>query len=152
MDTRYEEYIFVKVKLNNQDNLLVGLIYRSPSGSGESENNTNLLKLINEATGRKFSHLLMMGDFNLSTIDWESWNNKNDNIETQDYKFMQCIQDNFLYQHVNKLTRWQGTDTPHVLDLVFTNEETMVSEMEYLSPLGKSDHCVFSFNLTAIPS
>ena len=53
MDTRYEEYIPVKVKLNNQDNLLVGLIYRSPSGSGESENNANLLKLINEATGRR---------------------------------------------------------------------------------------------------
>jgi hypothetical protein len=69
MDTKYEEYILVKVKLNNQDNLLVGLIYRSPSGSGESENNANLLKLINEATGRKFSHLLMMGDFNLPNID-----------------------------------------------------------------------------------
>jgi hypothetical protein len=69
MDTRYEECIFVKVKLNNQDNLLVGLAYRSPSGSGESENNINLLKLINEATGSEFSHLLMMGDFNLPNID-----------------------------------------------------------------------------------
>jgi hypothetical protein len=39
MDTRYEEYIFVKVKLNNQDNLLVGRIYRSPFGSGEIEKN-----------------------------------------------------------------------------------------------------------------
>lgn len=104
MDTRYEEYIFIKVKLNN--NLLVGLIYRSPSRSGESENNTNLLQLINEATGRTFSHSLMMGDFNLPNTDWESWNNKNDNIETKDYKFIQCIQDNFLYQHVNKPTRW----------------------------------------------
>jgi hypothetical protein len=46
MDTRYEECIFVKVKLNNQDNLLVGLAYRSPSGRGESENNINLMKLI----------------------------------------------------------------------------------------------------------
>jgi len=46
---------------------------------------------------------------------------------------------------VNKPTRWRGTDTPHVLDLVFTNEENMVSEMEYLSPLGKSDHCVVQF-------
>jgi hypothetical protein len=48
----------------------------------------------------------------------------------------------FLIPHVNKPTRWRGTDTPHVLDLVFTNEENMVSELEYLSPLGKSDHCV----------
>ena len=46
---------------------------------------------------------------------------------------------------MNKPTRWRGTDTPHVLDLVFTNEENMVSEMEYLSPLGKSDHCVLQF-------
>jgi uncharacterized membrane protein (UPF0127 family) len=40
------------------------------------------------------------------------------------------------------------TDTPHVLDLVFTNEENMVSEMEYLSSIGKSDHCdsQFQFN------
>ena len=75
----------------------------------------------------------MMGDFNLPNVDWESWNNKSDNTETQDYKFIQCIQDNILYQHVNKPTRWRGTDTPHVLDLVFTNEENMVSEMEYLS-------------------
>ena len=51
----------------------------------------------------------------------------------------------FLYKHVNKPTRWRGTDSPHVLDLVFTNEENMVSEMEYLSPLGKSDHCVLQF-------
>ena len=103
------------------------------------------MKLINEATGRKFSHVLMMGDFNLPNVDWESWNNKSDNTETQDYKFIQCIQDNILYQHVNKPTRWRGTDTPHVLDLVFTNEENMVSEMEYLSSLGKSDHCVLQF-------
>jgi hypothetical protein len=75
----------------------------------------------------KFSHLLMMGDFNLPNIDWESWNNKSDNIERQDYKSIQCIQDNFLYQHVNKPTRWRGTDTPHVLDLVFTNEENMIA-------------------------
>lgn len=86
-----------------------------------------------------------MGDFNLPNTDWESWNNKNDYIETQDYKFIQCIQDNFLYQHVNKPTRWWGTDTPHVLDLVLTNEKNMVSEMEYLSPLGKRDHCVLQF-------
>jgi hypothetical protein len=39
-----EEYIFVKIKLNKQDNLLVGLIYRSPSGSEESENNTKFIE------------------------------------------------------------------------------------------------------------
>ena len=86
-----------------------------------------------------------MGDINYPGIDWESWNTIKDSIETPEYKFIQCIQDNYLFQHVTKPTRWRGTDTPHILDLIFTNEENMISDLEYLSPLGKSDHCVMQF-------
>ena len=146
MDTIFEENIFVKINLNNQDKLLVGLLYRSPSDSlMVSENNSNLLNLINEASNKNFSHILIMGDINYPDIDWESWDTKNDKVESAEYKFIQCIQDNFLYQHVNKPTRWRGSDTPHILDLIFTNEENMISDLEYLSPLGKSDHCVLQF-------
>ena len=34
-----------------------------------------------------------------------------------------------------------------VLDLVFTNEEGMVSNLEYLPGLGSSDHVVLRFSL-----
>ena len=44
-----------------------------------------------------------------------------------------------------KPTRWRGADSANVLDLVFTNEEHMISDIEYQSPLGKSDHCVLKF-------
>ena len=33
------------------------------------------------------------------------------------------------------------------MDLVLSNEEGMIQDIEYLSPLGKSDHLVISFNL-----
>ncbi|CAG2252905.1 unnamed protein product [Mytilus edulis] len=72
-------------------------------------------------------------------------NCKSDNIESGEYKFTQCVQDNYLYQHVTKPTRWRGSDTPHVLDLIFTNEENMVSDIEYLTPLGKRDHYGIQF-------
>ena len=32
------------------------------------------------------------------------------------------------------------------LDLIITNEEGMIEDMEYLSPLGKSDHMILMFN------
>jgi hypothetical protein len=41
-------------------------------------------------------------------------------------------------------TRWRGTNTLHILDLIITNKEPMISDLEYTSPLGKSDHCVLS--------
>ena len=42
-------------------------------------------------------------------------------------------------------TRGRINQNPHILDLLLTNEEGMVSDVEYLSPLGKSDHPVLTF-------
>ena len=52
----------------------------------------------------------------------------------------------FLYQHVTQHTRIRGSDKPSLLDLILTNEEGMVSDVQYHAPLGASDHCVISFN------
>ena len=35
---------------------------------------------------------------------------------------------------------------PSILDLVMTNEEGMIEDIEYLSPLGKRDHIIISFD------
>ncbi len=57
-----------------------------------------------------------------------------------------------MFQHVDRPTRWRGTDTPNLLDLILTSEDGMVGEVDYDSPLGKSDHCVltFQFNCYAV--
>ncbi len=150
MKTRYEESTFAKIKLNNKDNLLVGLIYRSDSGS--AENNGNLRKLITEASSLGNSHLLLMGDFNYPDINWNSWSTKGDSPESDEYLLLENLRDNYLFQHVDRPTRWRGTDTPNLLDLILTSEDGMVSEVDYDSPLGKSDHCVltFQFNCYAV--
>ena len=52
----------------------------------------------------------------------------------------------FFFQHVKNPTREGGLDTSNVLNLKFTNEEGMISDLEYgCSPLGKSDHSVLKF-------
>jgi ribosome biogenesis protein Nip4 len=39
MDTTFEENLFVKIKLNNNDKLLIGIIYRSPSNKNMKHHN-----------------------------------------------------------------------------------------------------------------
>ncbi len=143
MKTNFEESVFVKIKLNNNDNLLVGLIYRSDSGS--ADNNRNLRRLISEASNLGHSHTLLMGDFNYPDINWNNWSTKGDSTESEEYLLLENFRDNFLFQHVDSPTRWRGTDTPNLLDLILTSEDNMIGEIQYDCPLGKSDHCVLTF-------
>jgi hypothetical protein len=64
---------------------------------------------------------------------------------SNEYKFIECLRDNLLLQHVMEPTRSRGTDTPHLLDLIISNGD-FVDNLKYLSPLGKSDHSVLQFD------
>ncbi len=90
MNTRFAENIFVDIKLTSEDSLLVGLIYRSDSGT--DENNDNLRSLISEATTKGYSHLLIMGDFNYPTIDWNTWRTGGDSTTSEEYLFIKNLQ------------------------------------------------------------
>ena len=85
-----------------------------------------------------------MGDFNFPNINWEDLTTK-DNSDEQ--RFVDCLLDNYLFQLINKPTRWRGSDNPNILDLVITNDEQSISNIEYQSPLGKSDHCIITFDI-----
>ena len=61
---------------------------------------------------------------------------------------MESVRDAFLLQHVTEPTHYRGDQTPHVLDLVFTNEDNMVSKIVHKAPLGKSHHQVLEFSYT----
>ena len=59
--------------------------------------------------------------------------------------FIEAVRDCYFFQHISKPTRSRGTDTPSVLDLLFTDEEMNVFDIQHHSPLGKSDHSVILF-------
>jgi hypothetical protein len=69
--SKFQESVWISVKLVGGDELLVGCIYRSNSGT--NENNECLLKLLNEVNDAKYSHVLIMGDFNFEKINWNTW-------------------------------------------------------------------------------
>ena len=119
------------------------MIYRSPSENTE-EKNAKLRDLLTEASDMKFKHYIIMGDFNYPVINWNIQCAKKDNSDEQ--RFIDCLQDNFMFQIIDKPTRWRGTNIPNILDLVITKDEAVVEDIEYQSPLGKSDHCVVCFS------
>jgi hypothetical protein len=110
------------------------------------EYHQELRDLLREATAYKSTHVLIMGDFNFPNIKWPSWTTEGDNSNSQEFKFLECVQDCVLYQHVDRPTRWRGNDTPHLLDLIRTNEEHMVKDLDIQSALGKGDHSAICFN------
>ncbi len=86
-----------------------------------------------------------MGDFNMPQINWDLWEAPSSNPEVLENQFLETLRDAYIYQHVFIPTRGRGSNTPSLIDLILTNEEGMVSDLEILSPLGKSDHACISF-------
>ena len=59
--------------------------------------------------------------------------------------FIETLENCFLHQYILSPTKCRGNTTPHILDLVLSNEEEMVFEIKHLATLGSSDHQVISF-------
>ena len=59
---------------------------------------------------------------------------------------MNILQKKFLIQHVQSATKARGLDTPHLLDLVITDTQEIIQDIDIHSSLGKSDHAVLKIN------
>ena len=133
----FESAIFCDIKLNDKDNLLVGVCYRSPNST--AENNNKFFDMLNQLEKVSYSHTLLIGDFNFPEINWI-----NGQVTASDTHpatvFYDSVHDLFLYHHVDFPTRYREGQEPSTLDLILTNEEFMIEELTDIAPLGKSDH------------
>ena len=140
MGEDFQESLWLQIRINRESTLTFGCIYRSPNSSPENSLKLNsLLKVSNENNP---SHLLIVGDFNQPKIDWVQ-HTASSHLAME---FLQACDDALLFQHVTKPTRVRSSQTPSVLDLIFTNEENMVTNVEHLSGIGKSDHASLLFH------
>ena len=143
----FEEACVLEIMLRGGNTLIFCCCYRSPTRTNVSDGNNNkLLQLIKSLSSvKRYTHLCVVGDFNMKQIDWKMWNCDNDD-ESFENQFLECLDECFLFQHIEHTTRQRGSDRPSVLDLVLTNEEHQISEIVYESPLGKSDHSTLVFD------
>ena len=87
-----------------------------------------------------------MGDFNCSGINWEDISTTDQNTESLSFKLIETIRDCFLHQVIMENTWARGTNNPSLLDSVLCYDAILINNLEYHSPLGKSDHSVIYFN------
>ena len=84
-------------------------------------------------------NVLIMGDFNYAEIDW-SRHTVSTSALSGCCEFFRVVEDCFYTQHVLSPTRGGAT-----LDLVFTNEPDLVSDVTAIQNLGSSDHNMVAF-------
>ena len=123
------------------------MINRSPSGDPH-QSVDDLCQLLRTVCALNPSHLLVVGDFNLPQVDWR--HNLCTVPETHfAFHFFSTVQDLFLFQHVTEPTRFRDGVRPSLLDLILTNEEGMMENIDYGPGLGKSDHVLLKCKLPA---
>ena len=98
------------------------------------------MKIINCASNSFNKNLVLIGDFNLGSINWDKWTT-NSGPNATDSKLINCLTQNLLSQYISFPTRARSNNTPHILDLIIAYED-FISDIENCSPLGKSDHSV----------
>ena len=117
--------------------IMVGTIYRMQTST--DENNYKLLKMLEHVYQYPQVSLMITCDFNMPEINYNDFS-----VQGQDSTYAANLfdktKDLFLIQNVLETTRFRGTQHPSRLDYIFTNEEDILDDLRYMTPLGKSDH------------
>ena len=96
--------------------------------------------------GNTYEKILLLGDFNCKKVRWEEME-ISENAGQWSEEMLQLAMVNAMDQWVEEPTRYRGQDEPSLLDLVFTKKPEHRPTIEYMSPLGRSDHVVLEITL-----
>ena len=126
------EFVFIKLEIEKGHYITLGNIYRSPNSTQTDD--INLCKELERLVSDVKKDIIIVGDFNFPEIDWDSCYSVNKSFGNT--AILNTFHKLLLLQHVNFPTRARGTDTPHLLDLVIT-DDNIIQKIEPLAPLGK---------------
>jgi hypothetical protein len=132
---RFEDSVWCTIPISPKKNILVGCVYRSPSSS--SLNNDRLVQLFNFVCRSGSDYVIIAGDFNCPSINWNLLS-----CPTAFQFLLDACLDNFLSQVVNIPTR-----NENILDLVFLNDKTCVTDVRVNDEFPGSDHKIVSCSL-----
>ena len=121
------------VVLNNlKKKLYIYIVYRPPHQLADKD--IDLYNILGNNIRNKLC--VIMGDFNC-LVDW-----KTGSSNTEGKHLLEFANEEFLTQWVDKPTRGKNT-----LDLVFSSEDNIISNLDVGEKLGKSDHNIIRFEI-----
>ncbi|GAB0183760.1 hypothetical protein GRJ2_000841300 [Grus japonensis] len=107
--------------------IIVGICYRPPKQEDRADE-----ALYRQTGAASCSQaLVLMGDLHHPNICWRD----NTVGHKQSRRFLECVDDNFLLQVIEKPVLWRGS----MLDLVLTNKEGLVGNVKLKGSLDCSD-------------
>ena len=128
------EHEMLGVVLKNlKKELYLYLVYRPPHQALEKD--ISLYSKLSTAMKDKFC--IITGDFNCPKVNW-----KHKTADVEGRRLLDFASDELLTQWVNEATRGSN-----ILDLVFSSEDDLISNIEVKEKLGKSDHNVVKFEI-----
>ena len=139
------ECIFCEIQTKFGESVSILAIYRSPNST--EFDNKSLYKYISKICDIVDKNLIILGDFNFRNINWNNYSISGTSYSKSELEFLELILDNFLTQHINEVTRYRLGQVPSILDLIFSKDENLVTNVEIGPPLGKSDHVSILFEL-----
>ena len=147
-NVRWADTAWVEIKASKNKRMIIGGIHRSPNSS--SDNNEKLWKTITYMASLYKDNMLLMGDFNCSVIDWANQLTVDLDTKSLNNKLIEMLRDCYLEQVITENTRARRSNVLSLIDLVLCYDREQISNIAYLSPLGKSDHCVVTllYNIT----
>ena len=117
----FNESMWLEIDIATRGTLLVGAIYRSPSSV--ARNNEALCKLLRSATYAGYDQVLIVGDFNLPNIDWETKMFLDASTHFS-HVFVETIQDCYLSQEVSEPTRYREGNHILISLILFSSHRT----------------------------
>lgn len=131
----FEEYLLCNI-ICDKEKLLLCVVYRSPNST--VQNDIFLCDLLSHVCTIKTDQLLIVGDFNYSSINWSLCDSsiKSPNV----LLFLNKLRDLFLDQLVTEPTRIRHGQQQNILDLILTDNRHFIYDIIYSSQLGCSDH------------
>ncbi len=138
------ESVYLHMK-TTEGSTKIGCVYRSPNNS--ELNNDKLSKSFSDYSRvHQDEDIVIVGDFNFPEINWLTCSSEKEDDHPAT-KFLNSSLDGFMTQHVTEPTRWRDGQRSNTLDLIFTNRDGLISDVEILSPVGKSDHGILLFKV-----
>ena len=123
------ESLFIEIEKSNENNLIVGGVYKHPQFSNEELVDVHLTKLFNKVKLEK-KNIILMGDFNINLLDYE--------VHETVSNFTDFMFENSMQPHIFAPTRVTSR-SKSLIDNIFSNFVNKEITAGNLA-LGISDH------------
>lgn len=120
---------------DSETNILLGVIYRPPSQNAGDD--AELLRKMGDASILS-DVTIIVGDFNMPGINWLI--TEIPSYKTPEALLATLVCDTNLHQIVTKPTRYTEGNLPSTLDLIFINDEQVITNINNLQPVGRRDN------------